>query len=264
MFYKKSIQNKKKGRVKMNVRKKVFVLALVFGMSIFFTSKIMAIDVFYAPLEDFSENNIVYTYVYFGSVTPISTIPTKCIFHSGIPHVIGKVGYALLFNGSRCVEVPHNSMLDLGTGDFAITCWVKTKATKRYNTIIEKRKSSQLPGYHVTLYKGTPLLHLRDAPGQYGWRNYFGSTPVNDGKWHYVAIYVDRDNTGGGKIYVDEMCVHTFDPTSRNGSLDNTEPLLIGKHIEWDHAHFEGALDELRIFRGRGKKAPLLRKARRK
>jgi hypothetical protein len=233
----------------MNVKKKVFVLTLVFGMSVFFTSKIMAIDVFYAPLEDFSEGNTVYTYVYFGSTTPITTIPTKCIFHSGFPHVIGKVGYALPFNGSRYVTVPHNEMLNLGTNDFAITFWVKTKATKRYNTIIEKRASGNSIGYHVVLYNGIPLLHLRDDSG---WLNYFGSTPVNDGKWHYVAIYVERNNRKGGKIYVDEMCVHTFDPTSRNGSLDNNADLLIGKHIAWNHAHFEGALDELRIFRGSG------------
>jgi hypothetical protein len=101
--------------------------------------------------------------------------------------------------------------------------------------------------------------------GPNGWSNYFGSTTVNDGKWHYVAIYVDRDNTAGGKIYVDGLCVHTFNPTNRAGSLSNGVPLLIGKHAQWGHAHFEGTLDEVWIFRGVvSRKAPHHKKKRQK
>ena len=175
------------------------------------------------------------------------------------------MGKALSFNGKRFITVLSNNWLKIGTDDFAITFWVKTEATKRYNTIIDKRESPHPhPGYHVVLYKGTPLLHMCDAPTSTGWSNYFGSTTVNDGKWHYVAIYVERENSEGGKIYVDGLCVHTFDPTNRSGSLSNEEDLLIGKHVDWKHAYFEGTLDELWIFRGSSRKAPHQKKKRSK
>lgn len=236
----------------MNVTKRVFVSVLVFGMFCLFTSGALAIDVLYAPLEDFNNGK---TTVYVG---PGTGSPELCTFTSGITPVSGKVGMALPFNGSRYITVPNNNSPNFGKDDFAITFWVKTKSGKRNNTIIDKRKAHESPGYSVTLYNGRPLLHMCQYPGgPTNWSNYWGgmgSTAVNDGKWHYVAIYVERNNPNGGKIYVDEMCVHTFDPSYRNGSLDNDAPLLIGKHVEWNHAHFEGALDELRIFRGSSKR----------
>jgi len=77
----------------------------------------------------------------------------------------------------------------------------------------------------VVLYNGRPLLHVCQAPGgPNNWLNYCGdtsTTAVNDDKWHYVAFYVERNNPTGGKIYVDGLCVHTFNPTTRAGSLSN-------------------------------------------
>lgn len=239
----------------MNVKKKVFVLSLVFGMFCLLTSGALAIDVLYAPLEGFDRPGLgkITVYVYDG----ISLQPLCCDIQDGLLSVGGKVGKALSFNGKRYITVPDSSWLNLGTDDFAITFWVKTKSTKTYNTIIDKRKTHPRPGYHVVLYKGTPLLHLCNTSPSPGWSNYFGTKTVNDGKWHYVAIYVERKNRVGGKIYVDGLCVHTFDPTSRAGSLSNEEALLIGKHVVWKHAYFEGTLDELWIFRGVGRKGPI-------
>ncbi|UCH95421.1 MAG: hypothetical protein JSV88_00865 [Candidatus Aminicenantes bacterium] len=236
----------------MNVKKKVFVLSLLFGMFCLFTTGALAIDVLYAPLEGFynqvqGKTNV---YVYDG----VSLQPLPCKIQNGLVPVGGIVGKALSFNGKRHITVLDSDWLDLGTDDFAITFWVQTRSTKTYNTIIEKRESHPRPGYHVVLYKGRPLLHLCQSPGgSTNWLNYWGgmnSTAVNDGKWHYVAIYVERNNRVGGKIYVDGLCVHTFNPTSRSGSLSNKADLLIGGHCDWNHAYFEGTLDELWIFRG--------------
>lgn len=249
----------------MKVTKKVFVSVLMFGMFCLFTTGALAIDVLYAPLEGFyrlvTGNTNVYVY------DGVSLQASACISANGIIPVGGKVGKALSFNGKRYITVPYNPSnpwLEIGTDDFAITFWVKTKATKTNNTIIDKRKGHPHPGYHVTLYKGRPLLHMCQPPAS--WFNYWGgmtSTAVNDGKWHYVAIYVERENSKGGKIYVDGLCVHTFDPTNRPGSLNNGEDLLIGKHADSSRNNFEGTLDELWIFRGVvSRKAPHQKKKR--
>ena len=234
----------------MNVKKKVFVLSLVFGMFCLFTSGALAIDVLYAPLEGFPDlvNARTNVYVYDG----VSLQLLACQVQNGLVPVWGKVGKALSFNGKRYITVPDSDWLDLGKDDFAITFWMKTKSTKDYNSIIDKRKGHYAPGYHVTLYNGRPLLCLCESPGgQNRWTNYVADTTVNDGKGHYVAFYVERNNPSGGKIYVDGQCVKTFNPTGRNGSLNNDQDLLIGRHCVWKDKHFEGILDELWIFRGK-------------
>lgn len=243
----------------MNIKKKVFVLGFVFGMFCLFTSGALAIDVLYAPFEGFDRTGPGKTnvYVYDG----VSLQPTACDIQNGITTAAGKVGKALTFDGKMYITVPNNNWLEIGTDDFAITFWVKTTSTKTYNTIIDKRKAQAYPGYHVVLYNGRPLLQMCQAPGgASNWLNYCGGTnctAVNDGKWHYVAFYVERNNTTGGKLYVDGLCVCTFNPTTRAGSLSNGVPLLIGKHVDWSHAYFEGTLDELWIYHGPGAKAPL-------
>ena len=231
----------------MNVTKRVFVLVFVFGMFCLFTSGALAIDVLYAPLEDFNNGK---TTVYVG---PGTGTPLLCTFTNGITPVNGKVGKALPFNGSRYIKVPNNNSPNFGKDDFAITFWVKTKSGKTNNTIIDKRKSHNSPGYSVTLYNGRPLLHMCQYPaGPPYWLNFWGgmsSKAVNDGRWHHVAIYVERNESAGGKIYVDGLCEHTFDPTSLSGSLTNSVDLMIGKHADSSRNNFEGTLDELWIFR---------------
>jgi hypothetical protein len=102
----------------------------------------------------------------------------------------------------------------------------------------------------VTLYSGKPLLNL-NSNGT--WRNYYASTNINDGKWHRVYIFVDRDNTTGGAMYVDGKLILTFNPTVfNNRSLSTNEPLWIERHLSNKNNNFAGYLDELRIWKVTG------------
>ncbi len=160
--------------------------------------------------------------------------------------VSGVAGKALPFSGTQYLQVPDNSCLDLDSGDFYISFWVKTTSSKGNNTIIDKRNSSGR-GYHVTLYNGRPLLRLSDSVG--GGYNYYNSSgvTVNDGNWHFVYIYVDVNGNWSSKIYVDGAVTYTFNPTRHSGSLANTSPLYIGKHSTSSSNGFVGTLDELRF-----------------
>jgi hypothetical protein len=231
------------------------------------------VEVLYAPFEDYylvPPTTVgpyhTYTTVYVAdNAAPLWTpLPWACEFTPIIntgqppqPPVWGKVGKAFYFDGKRYIKVPDSAQLNFGTKDFAITFWVKTTATppaKPYNNIIDKRATpipaSGVVGYAVCIYNGYPLLHIKSTTST--WRNYFGnaaSPKVNDGKWHYVAIYVERRNAVGGKIYIDGVCAHTFDPREHTGDISNKEPLYIGKHATWTNSYFEGTLDEVEIFR---------------
>lgn len=231
----------------MSISKKSKLLLAVILVCGVFVVQGFAVEVLYAPFADCSFKSL--TVVYTGS----NLIPAVLDFHNGQYPVGGKVGKAASFDGTQYVKVPDEPMLDFGTSDFAITFWVKTTCKKRNNTVIDKRAGSQSTGYHVTIYDGRPLLRMHSTAGY----NYWGgssSRAVNDGKWHYVAIYVDRNNLSGGKIYVDGACVHTFNPTFHNNkSLDNNQPVWIGKHADLKNANFEGILDEIRFFKSKTK-----------
>ncbi|NEP61700.1 MAG: LamG domain-containing protein [Symploca sp. SIO2G7] len=72
---------------------------------------------------------------------------------------------------------------------------------------------------------------------------------VADGEWHQVTVTVDRNNTTGGKWYVDGVLVNTFNPTGRQGSLSNSKALRLGRRSDSNSAgFFNGSLDEVKLF----------------
>lgn len=226
----------------MSISKKRLSLLAVICICCVFVAQGFGKEVLYAPFADCSKDPL--TVVYTGTMLK----PVVCPFYNGQHPVGGKVGKGASFNGKQYVKVPNNPMLNFGVSDFAITFWVKTTCKKSNNTVIDKRAGSNSIGYHVTLYQGKPLLRMHTSAGY----NYWGGPAINDGKWHYVAIYVDRDKPGGGKIYIDGSCVHTFNPTYHNSkSLDNRQPVWIGKHSDIKRNYFEGVLDEVRFFKSK-------------
>jgi hypothetical protein len=72
---------------------------------------------------------------------------------------------------------------------------------------------------------------------------------LRDGRFHHVAMTLNRNLTTGGKLYVDGQLVLTFDPSSQAGDLSNTQPLLIGKHPDPAiDGFFYGIIDEVSIY----------------
>jgi hypothetical protein len=72
---------------------------------------------------------------------------------------------------------------------------------------------------------------------------------IATGQWVFVAITVDRDSTTGIRWYVNGQPAGTpGNPTVRPGSLANSAPLLIGKHLNNASAFFAGSLDEIELF----------------
>lgn len=163
--------------------------------------------------------------------------------------VAGVCGAAMAFDGvDDYVEVPDNSVEDVGAGDFSLTAWVKTTSIEPYQIILDSRDESSLVGYELLLYSGQLMLQLNTADK--GFYNFHTSASprLTDGQWHFVAATVDRDNASGGTLYVDGVAIFTFDPTRREGDLSNNDPLWIGRLKDWDQFPFEGAIDDVRIY----------------
>lgn len=140
-----------------------------------------------------------------------------------------------------------------GRHDLSIDLWIKTTDTGNVTTIVDKRSSSagQYYGYLFFLYKGCLALQLADG----GWTNYVAGTAggtnfagfVADGKWHLVAVTVDRDDPQGVRWYIDGVEVGTRrNPSSCQGNLDNSAPFYIGRQA--NGSYIDATMEEIEVF----------------
>lgn len=159
------------------------------------------------------------------------------------------------FDGTqKYIEIPDNPKLNFGTGDLTISARVKTTSTSGIEVILDKRVETSGPvqGYTLVNYNGTLLLQLADGVGQ-GWTNYQSGVSIADGKLHHIAVTVDRDQADGGRWYLDGVeAGNRFNPTARQGSLDNAKPLVIGKRSDnpGGPGFFKGDIGHVRLFKG--------------
>ncbi|HST63022.1 MAG TPA: LamG domain-containing protein [Longimicrobium sp.] len=139
---------------------------------------------------------------------------------------------------------------NLGTGDFTISLWIRM-AGGQYFTLLDKRDAHPIRGYHMVISGGEPLIQLANADGEHGgWYNYHSNmgSGMADGRWHHLAVTVERASTTGLRWYVDGLPAgEVADPTHRQGSLASSAPLRIGAHSWYSDGGWDGAVDELQI-----------------
>ena len=162
----------------------------------------------------------------------------------------GKFGKALRFEGKDGLqgvncggERGQPASFDFGEStDFTVDLWLRTTSAERYMNVINKKSRPEATeaGFMISTDSGRMTAILAD-----GVKSVLLShpTPINDGKWHHVALVAERK--GEATLYVDGE-------PSKSGSLrdliDLTNPrrdLRIG-----DRGHdwaFEGVIDEVRI-----------------
>ncbi len=160
----------------------------------------------------------------------------------------GKVAGGLQFNGiSQHIEVPDQSELNFGTGNFSIDAWVKTTDISSYTAIIVDKQTQiglNIYGYSFYLTYGQLTLQLSD--GQF--TNYGSLVFVADGNWHHIGVTVSRGLSNGILFYKDGVSSPVGDPTMRPGSLNNTGILTIGRQSFANKFSFNGILDEIELF----------------
>lgn len=169
----------------------------------------------------------------------------------GASIVNGRVSKALSFDGSNdYVSIPDSTpyyTMAISTGDFTIDAWIKTSKS---NGIIVSKRDNNFAGYLFMVYSGRLLLQMGDSSYYNNYLAPSSSPRVDDGNWHFVAVTVDRDNTSGGKMYIDGNLVYTFNPTAfRYRTLLNSVPLRMGQTAQGDsYARFSGIIDEVELF----------------
>lgn len=179
---------------------------------------------------------------------------------NGATFVQGMVGEGFSFDGiTNSVVVPNTPSLNFGTNqNFSVETWIQAQQTPGniYGVAIIATKantpdSTQSVGWSLFLENGSLGFQLAPAPmspdNTAHWRA--SATSLQDGKFHHVAVTVERTSPTGGKLFVDGKIVYTFNPTARSGNISTDGPLYIGRHDQADfNCFFKGIIDEVSIY----------------
>ncbi|MDX2167721.1 MAG: choice-of-anchor Q domain-containing protein [Deltaproteobacteria bacterium] len=164
----------------------------------------------------------------------------------------GMVAGALYFYGPY-IEVPDQTELDFGSGDFSIDAWVwpppPTGAGAGVSPIVDKLDPAAPRGYAFYLAHAAggpynvPTLRLGDG----AFTTVAASLSLTHGMWNHVAVTVQRGVANGVVFYVNGATAGTA--TVGAGNSDDAQPLWIGRsRLSPPAAFAEVAVDEIELF----------------
>ena len=176
----------------------------------------------------------------------------------GVTYAPAEVGLGFNLNGNtNRILVPDAPQLNFGSNqDFTIETWIQPLADpgnyQDVMTVVSKRFTPDIftaVGYEMFLVSGELSFQIDDTSNN--GQTFYSAGPDlrQDGKFHHVAVTVQRNSTTGLRFYVDGQLISTFDPTSVPGDLSNTWPLRIGNHPTTNLLCFyNGIIDEVSLY----------------
>jgi len=177
---------------------------------------------------------------------------------AGVNYAPAEVGQGFSLNGQpNWILAPDAPQLNFSSNqDFSIEVWIQPLPNpgnwQDIMTVVGKRVApdtiTQL-GYEISLQSGVVYFQMADVLAPYSWNNFSGGPDLRDGKFHHVAVTVQRNSATGGQIYIDGQVVTTFDPTMCPGDLTNPGPLRIGNHpVPGLPCFYNGLIDEVSLY----------------
>jgi len=188
--------------------------------------------VLYLPMNE-GEGSVVYDHSRYGNNGQIV----------GANWTTGKFGKALSFDGvDDYVKVPDSASLKFGEDSFSITLWLKMAEEQpaTYPHFINKWSEGTGTGFFAFPVKSENCkIRVRVNSAVETFQN----THLDDYKWHFITIVVERDVAEKVYVYKDAVKSPTELDVSGVGSVDNTNSLLISKING-----FVGIINEVRIY----------------
>jgi N-acetylneuraminic acid mutarotase len=159
----------------------------------------------------------------------------------------GMVGPAFSFDGvDDYVQVPHNSSLNPGTGDFSVDFWMKTD-TAADMAVLSKREACGPVSFwnFFTGADGTFAVEIRQT-GENNVNSFNSDISVIDGTWHHVAVVRQTTTV---TLYIDGV-VHGSSSTEGITMVANTAPVLFGNDacVCCGRQVYSGELDEIQYL----------------
>jgi hypothetical protein len=153
-------------------------------------------------------------------------------------------GNALAFNGTNNrLKVASSALGNFGTSNFTIEFWMRS-SDQNGGYLITKRDQCGHGSFFVISMGGNGVnIEIDQNTGGANYLARNGTKPVNDGRWHHVAVVRQGVNF---KTYIDGV-VDINANTSGITNIGNGNSIDIGTrycHNLW----YEGSLDEIRIW----------------
>ncbi|MFK7910392.1 MAG: sulfatase-like hydrolase/transferase [Akkermansiaceae bacterium] len=167
-------------------------------------------------------------------------------------HTLGKHGYALNFDGVDDHVTLSGITLPTGNSPRTIAAWIRvpTGSPPELQVMLGYGINSNGQRFSFRLNgSGTQQLRLEVEGGFI-----VGSTVLNDGNWHHVAIVVDDHNGNNTtdvnetKLYVDGMLENISNSGSEPINTSGNGTIAIGASAHNVNYNFNGDIDELRIY----------------
>ncbi len=148
--------------------------------------------------------------------------------------------YALSFNGSQAVTIPHQAAHD--SYPFTVMCWFMEPTNSPGNgALVGNYVSSSFNGWQLASSGGQLYAwYYRDSSDHVG---NTGAGAVTDGRWHHAAFVV---NSSGGVIYLDGVPKQTNVWAGTAGPCTTTEAAFLG--IYQGDSLFTGDIDEVSLW----------------
>jgi hypothetical protein len=137
-------------------------------------------------------------------------------------------------------NVANNSAIDMGTGDFTISCWVMTNGAVSSNTWLVDRN-------HVTAYSIYIVSGGAVKVAIHGSYLSISGHDIDDGRWHHVVASYDR--SGNLNVYIDGVLAGTSDISGDTEDLDNSSALGIGRSTS-SGGYLNGCITEVSLWKG--------------
>lgn len=163
-------------------------------------------------------------------------------YNGTIRDAAGKIDGADHFDGvDDCIGVPHDDSLNLGTGDFTISVWVKFNASTASADADIVRKGNTVTGpknYKLELVSSAISGVVYDSAGT------IVTTPetYSDNNWHFAVF---RRESTSIYLYVDGNLKASAGSAGRD--VSNTANMGIGSKDDYKDDHFNGTIDEVRV-----------------
>ena len=158
--------------------------------------------------------------------------------------ITGKINKALDFDGIGDY-VTLDNVLTIGSSDNTITAWVKPiNSASRIGVILGNYAGDATKQSNWEIYSNGKLRVYWNM----GAPDLSGTADVADGTWHHVAV-VRNKTDDKFYFYVDgESDAISSGVNTAGDDVTFTTVHKIGADQAADHAHFQGAIDDLRIY----------------
>ena len=136
-----------------------------------------------------------------------------------------------------------------GKEGFSIEAWVKLDGSQPDGTgLVSKAEGGvHWSGYQLVLHHDRIAAEIGGGGAAVGAeQGLLGTSSLNDGRWHHVALSVDRAQ-GRARLYFDGRVEAELSHPALSGSPDNLEPLRVGTERSTTR-YFKGEIDEVRLW----------------